>query len=211
MSIFGSLAKLAGGIAKNPLVKMGAGLVPGLGTALSVADLGFSAYGALKGPSSSGPASGFGGGLPALPGMGGGPMGVAASMPVPYQGNLKTVHTSAMFPQDKASLDAWIAAGLLVPFNKLSVAHRAPRGYRVVHVNGITMGVRSDVARKMHLVPPTHKPPISVGQWHALKKAGHTIKIMDKVEKEVRKIARHATKGHHRAHPANIIIARRKK
>lgn len=176
-------ASLLGSVAK---------VTPGLSTVVGAASLGFDAYNALK-PSPSN--TGIGpplGGLPALPGMN----YAAAGLPT-TTGGIKTIHSSPVVPTDKASIDAWISAGLIVPYNKLRPALRAPRGYRVVHVNGITVGMRADIARRLHLVGPTHKPPISVGQWHALKKAGHTIKVLNKVEKEAKKLARFATKGHH--------------
>ncbi len=227
-SILGAGSKLlgsVGSVAKMATKIPGIGMIPLVGTALSAVSAGTSLYEAFGPKSSPGlmdPGAGGGGGLPALPGIasgfappaGGGhigaPITTSALMPMPGGGSsLKTVHVNPQFPQDKATLDSWIAAGLLVPFNQLHSAYRAPKGFRVVHVNGVTMAVRSDVARRMKLVKPTHKPPISVGEWHALKKAHRTVKKVHKVHGLIKYVTDHTTvhgqvkiahhkKAHHR-------------
>lgn len=212
MSLFGSLAggfkALAGPIARianNPIVQIGASLIPGgglvakgLGLAASAATV-YGGYKALTGGfGNSGIAGAMPtGGLPALPGAAGVTQ-TTTTMPMPMPGggtSLKTVHINPLFPQDKASLDSWIAAGLLVPFNQLHTAYRAPRGFRVCHVNGTTMAVRNDIARKMHLVKPTHKPPISVGEYHSLKRAHRTIKKVHKIHGLIKYVSEHTSTG----------------
>jgi hypothetical protein len=134
-----------------------------------------------------------------MPGGGGGGGMAMSAMTAPSGGGLKTVHTSPVVPTDMATLQAWQQAGLIIPYAALGVAHRARKGYRVVHVNGMTIGMRTDVARRLHLVAAHHKPPISVGEWHALKKSHSVIKKMAKVNKMVHALQRH---GGHKAAPA---------
>lgn len=206
MSLFGSLGKLVskgasavGALKKIPFI----GSIPIVGNAISLAAgaatiyEGVQAFGGHSGGGGGG-AGGSGSGLPTLPGglpaLPGAAQTTTMALPMPGGGSsMKTVHLSPMMPQDKGTLDAWIAAGLIIPFNQLHTAFRAPKGFRVCHVNGMTIAVRSDVARKMHLVKPTHKPPISAGEWHGLKKAQRTIKKVKKVHGIIKYVHDHTT------------------
>lgn len=203
MSFFGSVAKLVSkgaSLVKSATKIPGIGMIPLLGnvaSAVNLASSGMDIYHAMTGGGSGG--SG-GAGLPAVPGgLPALPMAASTSttqMPMPMPGggsSMKTVHLSPMMPTDKATIDAWIAAGLIIPFNALHTAYRAPKGFRVVHVNGMTIAVRSDVARKMHLVAPSHKPPISVGEWHSLKRAQRTIKKVRKIHGLIKMVSDHTT------------------
>lgn len=61
---------------------------------------------------------------------------------------------------------------------------RAPRGYVVLRdAQGRPFGVLKQVARAFRLWKAKQKPPISVKQWNALKRANSTIRTMQKINK----------------------------
>lgn len=141
-------------------------------------------------------------GLPALPG--GAPAGLPA-MPAAAGGGLpgvanlspaRGVHASHAPAMTLQQLQALQSQGLLIPFSQLRVAHKSPvRGYVVVHDSaGGTFAVRKDLARAWGMHVTHHRPPISVGEWHALEKSHRVVKKLRKVEKKAREIARYA--GH---------------
>lgn len=212
MSLFGSLGKLASSglkLAKSAGKIPGVGMIPFVGNALSAVGTAASLFQLGKDlmPSGGGGVAAMtapAGGLPAL--AGGASSTMQMAMPMPGGGSsLKTVHVSSQFPQDTNGLMAWQNAGILIPFNQLHTAYRAPKGFRVVHVNGVTVALRKDVASSMHLARPTHKPPISVGELNSLKRAQRTIKKVRKIHGLIKMVADHTTshgqvKIHHKKH-----------
>lgn len=192
MGLLSAAGRLGKAAVKSPIVrKVGVGAlksVPFVGTAVTVASTAYDVYNAAK-PK---PVTVVGGqGLPALPGLPslpqaglpkltGGPIMTAASVPatvggvsVPATIGRKAV---AQMPTDMATLKALENAGLILPFNALGVKHYAPRGFVVVSRNGVTIGVRRDVAIRNGWFKPAHKPVISVGESQAMKKAAHAVK-----------------------------------
>lgn len=74
---------------------------------------------------------------------------------------------------------------------------RAPKGYVVVRdPNGRPYAILKSYARSNGLWTPAKKPPISVRDWHAFKKA-------QAVAKKLRKIARPALHKYHKAESAS--------
>lgn len=179
-------------------------MMPVVGNVLSAVDLGLNVEQMLS--PSNGPANGMpgmtpdsGGGLPQLAGMGGmGGMGGGQMVPgsgVQGEKYMSLSQMPAMIPPTSPLMRTY---------------HRAPRGYVIMHavVNGqvVAYALRKDVAKAQgHKVRHHHKPPISVGEWHALQKSHHVIKKMRKVDKMVHALARRAVRGtgaaaHHQSH-----------
>lgn len=176
------------------------GIGPVLGTALTLGGSALAGYLGEKIASPGTPAAVTPGqaGLPALPGgslpaLPGAP--VVGGAPVAALGNA----AGPMIPQLTLQvLQQYSAAGLLIPFASLRVVHKSPRkGFEVVHINGGTFAVTHALARAWGVHKVHHKPPISIGQWHALEKSAQTIKKLREVEKKARKIAGFA--HHHHA------------
>jgi len=136
-------------------------------------------------------------GLPALPGM---PMGAAAGLPATTSAG----KIAPQFPTDKGSLDALVAAGIMIPFNKLGIKHYAPNGYVVVHVNGMTIGLRKAEARALHLWKAARKPPMSAGTWHAIQKSHQAVKVLKRMNKMMTSVANFG--GHRRLPPKMEVV-----
>lgn len=77
----------------------------------------------------------------------------------------------------------------------LVVSYRRPRGHAYKNFvvvrddNGDPMAVPKTVARANFGWKPNKKPPISVGQWSAVKKASRVVKTLKKINKEVASVA----------------------
>lgn len=175
----GSVAKfgapLIGTVGKVGL-KVGMGMLGGgpIGTAIALGTAGYGAYKAFGGGSSSGP------GLPTLPGNAGG--GDAGAMMNPNMGNRSIFRND---PNIAAQLQ-----NFAIPMRDLRVCYRAPRGYVIRHdEKGDPYALPKSIARKFAGWKPAHKPPISVGDWHSLKRAGNVIDKFKDIEKEAKKIA----------------------
>lgn len=127
---------------------------------------------------------------------------VIQAYPIPPQGKRGTL----VFPEDIGSIDAMQKAGLLIFARDLVKKFAAPhRGYVVVHPitssgQRMTIALRKDVAKYYGLWHPGHKPPISVGQWQAVKKAHQAKKTLAKVNKMYNHLAPKAHR--HAALPA---------
>jgi hypothetical protein len=90
----------------------------------------------------------------------------------------------------------------------LKVAYRAPKGYRVVRdEKGKPYAMEKHDAIRAGLSKRHHRPPISVGQWHALKKAKHVVKVLRKCDKEAARLMSFGHKGHRTAHPNVMTFA----
>jgi hypothetical protein len=205
MSLFGSISKLARGAVKGvsavghvPFVGNLLKAVPIVGTAISAASLASDAYQAFGGSSSSSDglpslAARTSGGLPALPGTAG------AS---PIVGKRGVLRNDANVP------DALKQFVISKP--DLRQYYRSPmKGYIIRHDSaGDPYAIPKKLA-KMYLGYKQHaKPPISVGEMHALKKAKRAIhkikgihKLMHEVESHTNKhgsvaVPRHHKKGH---------------
>lgn len=188
MSLFGKLGSLAGkglrsvsALEHVPFVGTALKALPVVGTALTVADLASSAYNAF-GPSSA-PAASPSGGLPALPpapGQTGGfglPRGPGGHLQLPTS-------------------DPSIAAALK-PYSLddsfLKIRYHAPKGYVVMRdPQGRPFAVLKSMA-KHYGWKPHRKPPISVGEWHALKKAHRTVKKVHKIHGIIQYVSSHTT------------------
>lgn len=186
-SMFGNVFRA---VTRNPLVKIGASFVPGLSTALTVANVAATGYGIMGGV---GGAGGFGGAMPALPGgtagnampmngPGGGFAGVS-----PYAGQ-RTIFGND--PNVNAQLK-----GQVISKGNLRQYYRAPKGYVVMKdEKGDPMGVPRAVA-KQYGWKPAKKPLLSIRDTNAIRHAGAVINKLKKFNKTVEKIANfHSTR-----------------
>jgi len=166
--------KAVNAVNKIPIVGTALRAVPGVGTALSVASLGATAYNTFKGSSAGLPAlpGGGGGGLPALPGTAG------SSSVVGDRSILRDD------PNIAKALEPWAISA-----RNLRTAYRAPiKGYVVVRDgNNDPYALPKQLARQYAGWRPSKKPPISVGEWEAVKRADRAAK---KVRKAMTVIAR---------------------
>lgn len=212
MSLFGGLAKLVKPLAKvasNPLLSKVGGMIPGVGTVIGAVGTAATVYGAvnsMRGGSSSAPS----GGLPPLPapgttsGPGVLPRGPGGALQMPWN------DPNAGAAKPWALDDAY-----------LKPMFRAPKGY-VVMWDGGRRGVGrpfpvlKSAAMKLHYADGSKvyhhhaKPPISVGDYHALKRAHKTIKKVHKIHGLISyvnnntteagkvKVHRHHKKGGHK-------------
>jgi len=197
------LFKAANFISKTPFWK-GAmkGAAAGLGFAKKAAPVvaktvaatgaGGAAWGAGQGFGQKVTGYSSGGGLPAIPGMGG-----MSGLPGAYSGGLPSAGSYSggmMMPE------------MLAP-NTLRVFYRAPKGFVIVRdpqTRQVIGAVRKDVARRAKLWKPSKKPPISATEWQHYKDA-------ERVEKKLRKIAASAIRKHSRPHHATGYVTRKRK
>jgi len=198
--------KMTKSVMKSPIGSMAMKFgkaVPFLGTGLAAVDIGMSAMDMMKGSGGGGSA-----GLPALPpapGFGGNSMrGPGGALQMPGFGASTSAGGGAHTLDDRY----------------LKICYRAPRGYVVMwdggaHGVGKPFAVLKRDAKNMRypngsrVFHTHHKPPISVGDWHAFKRSHSVVKKLMKVEKEARHIAAFARRvGPHHHAPA---IAHHKK
>lgn len=164
--------------------------LPYVGAAAAIADIGLN----LKGkPASGGIAGGtklpsIAGGLPPLPAMFGGTGGTGI-LPKGPGGKLQ-------LPWNDPSVAQYLKA-FAIDDQYLRPAFRSPPGYVTVRdANGRPYPLLKIIARKFGLWKPAHKPPISVRDWQALKRSGHTVKKLRKVHKLLA-VVHHANHPHH--------------
>lgn len=172
----GTVVKAASTVSKVPVLGQALKVVPGVGTALTLANVGMTGYNMLKGGSSGN--TGFAGGMPALPG----------NMPaLPGQGAPPIVGDRSILRDDPNIAEA------IKPFaiaeRNLRTAYRSPiKGYVVVRDSvGDPLAVPKWIAKAYFGWKPSRKPPISVGEWNAIKTADRASK---KVKKAVATISR---------------------
>jgi hypothetical protein len=159
--------------AKPKVKKLGAGMLSAAKTigTFAAADLvGSQMSKALAGP------AGFGGSLPALPGMGG---------------------LSALTSRPGASIQS--AMPDVLDTSVLKTYYRAPKGYVIVRdpSSGSVVAVRKAVARAYKLWRPARKPPISASDWHHYQRN-------QALEKKLLKIAGPAYRKHHTKHAGGV-------
>lgn len=174
-SLFRSVGGAVGALARSPvggLLKA----VPLLGTALTVAGVGASLYSAM-GSGGRAPTPG----LPALPGGGG--MGNQGMIPTaPGMGNRSIFRND---PNVIEQLKPWA-----IPLRDLRMYYRAPKGFVVRRDSkGDAYGIPKHMAKQFLGWKAAPKPPISIRDWHSLKRAGHVIDKFKVIEKEAQKIA----------------------
>lgn len=191
--------RTVGKVANSPVGKF-ARLVPGLGTAVTVAGYGASAYGAysaIKGVTGN---KGMPPGLPALPGMQM-PAGNIRSQ-VPMQSG-KTggfgVPTGPggkwQMPWNDPSTPAYLKQFALDD-SAIRITFRAPRGYVIVRdADGRPFPLLKKIAQQFHLWKPAKKPPISVRDWQSLKRADRVVHKMRKIVTMTARVDSHVGKG----------------
>lgn len=178
-------AGLARTATRIPGVSALAKSLPFVGTALAA----YQVYSAVTSPSSSGP-------MPPPPGSGGDnsgpgllPRGPGGALQAPWNDPSPTAS------QKPHALDD----------SYLKKSYRAPHGYIVGYdPHGRPFALEREWAKKnpyydahgrMKKFHPAHKPPVSVGDYHALKRSHHTIKKFDKIFKLVA-VVKHNTDKH---------------
>lgn len=191
---FGSLlrkgARAASALSKSPLGRV-AGMVPGLGTVINAAGM---AGGAYTAATSMGLLGGGGGkNLPALPPMGSGFSGGLPALPGTAGAN-PAAGDRSIFRNDPNIAKALEPFAISV--RNLRAHYRAPKGYVIRRdSNGDPYGIPKILARKYLGWKPSKKPPISVGEYQALKKADRTVKKMRKVYSMIQRVDKNTTKG----------------
>ncbi len=152
----------------------GGKMIPGMGTALSVIG-GASAVGSLFGGSKSG------GGLPALPGVGGLPALPGGGAP-PIVGDRGWLQND---PNIVAALQPFA-----ISKTNLRMTYRSPlKGYVIRHDSkGDPYAIPKSLARAYLGWKPAKKPPISVGDWNAVRTADRVIKKMRKITTTMTKV-----------------------
>jgi len=174
---------------RSPLVRM----IPGVGTVAAIAGLaaplipGIPSY--LGGP----PAPRAQSRMPPVPGH-------ALSGPSPTLPSLRGMAPPSlrrtagpMAPSGPiVTTDGGVPTTL--PSNQLGVFYRAPRGYVVIYdANRTPYAMLKSAARKAGLWKPAKKPPISVTDWSALKRADRVINKLKKVGKMAQNISNFRT------------------
>ena len=78
----------------------------------------------------------------------------------------------------------------------LKTYYRAPKGFVIVHdVNGDPYALPKKVAQWARLWKPSPKPPISVGDWQAVKRADRTVKKVRKIMTTIARVDKATGKG----------------
>lgn len=170
--------------------------IPGAGVALKAVPVVGNAL-ALAGAASA-VSSAFGGSksLPALPGGG------LPALPGTSAGALATMGSRGIFRND-ANVADWVKP-FAISKGDLRVQYRAPKGFVVLHDSvGDPYAVPKQVARMLGWKPAS-KPPISVGDWNAVKKADRTVKKMKKIFAVTTRVDKQVTRG-------KVAIHRKKK
>jgi len=178
---FGSVA--AGALMKSTRGATGAVLkVPGVRSVIKQTAVGAAVYGAGNALFGGG---GGGGGLPALPGM----------SALPGAGMPSVVGNRGIFQNDPnvvAAIKPWAISKA-----NLRVSYRSPvKGFVIRYdEKGDPYAVPKDMARKYLGWKAGHKPPISVGDYQALKRADRTVKKMRKVYSMIQRVDKNIGKG----------------
>lgn len=185
MSIFSKVGRLVSKAAKIPGVKTVARAVPFVGTALAAYE-GVQLINDLTG-GKAGRALGFGGTAP--PTASGLPMVTPGSTAVP----MGTTSGPGLLPRGPGGSLQWpwqdpnipeYLKNFAIDDGYLKTAVRAPRGYVVIRdKDGRPFGVNKEIAKAFKIWKPKKKPPISVTDWQALKRANSTVNKLKKVVK----------------------------
>jgi hypothetical protein len=145
-----------------------------LGTAVNLAGMALSGYGAYKALTggSSAPAM--------LP-----PPGAGGNLPIPYDPNMGK---RSIFRDDPNVADR--LKGYAIDDRFLRTYHRAPKGFVVLHDSqGAAFALPKKIAMSEGMWHPAKKPPISVGDWHKLMGANRVVKKFREMEKKAMRIA----------------------
>lgn len=195
--MFGALRKIGGAVmsASRAVNRIpGAGVlkgVPVLGTALTVA-------GAAATASSMFGNRGGGGGLPALP------MGAVGGLPIPGMGAPPTMGDRGIFQNDPNVIEA--VKPWAISKANLKTYYRAPKGFVIVYDQvGDPYALPRKMAMWLKLWKPGAKPPISVGDYQALKRADRTAKKVKKILGMVTRVDNNVAKG------GRVVIKRKKR
>lgn len=191
--MFGAIARfaskavkpLAKTVLKNPLVKSA------VTTVLPGASIAYTAYDAGRALMGGGSRST----MPALP--------AGASMPaLPLPGTVPGMGQRSIFRDDPnvpANIEQFV-----IPERELRTYYRAPPGFVVLtDPNGQKFGVPKAIARQYGW-RPAKKPPISVGDWQAVKRADRTVKRMKKIFRQTTAVDRNVSGG-------KVVVTKRKK
>jgi len=182
-AVGGAVASVGRTASKIP----GVGAIPIVGNALALAGGAATISSFLGGGGSSG--------MPALPNLAGGPLMPGGMNPL--------MGDRGIFQNDPNIPD------FLKPFaiskTNLKQYFRGPRGTVIVHDEvGDPYALDRKLAIRFKLWRPGHKPPISVGDWQAVKKADRTVKKMKKVFRVTTSVDKHISGG-------KVVVSRRKK
>jgi len=190
-SLFGKIVRggisAARTVAKIPGASSLLKAVPVVGT---VAALGSAAYDIGRAAGIGG-GGGGGGGLPALPSFAGGSVPMLPGMP----NAPATMGKTSIFKNDPNIIAA------LQPFaiskGNLKVSYRAPAKGFVIRYdqNGDPFAVPKNIAKAYLGWKPVKKPPISVGDWEAVKRADRTVKKVRKVMTTMTRVDKAVGKG----------------
>lgn len=194
--MFGSILKGAASLARGAVsvARSASGSVlsvPGVRTAVKATGIGATAL-TLGDMFTAGTKTG---GLPALPNLAGAPL--APGGLVPGMGE------RGWFSNDPNIPD------FLKPFaiskGNLKAYYRGPKGTVIVYDSvGDPYALDRRLAMRFKLWKPGHKPPISVGDWQAVKKADRTVKKMRKVFRMTTSVDKHISGG-------KVVVRRKKK
>lgn len=179
--MFGMIARVAGGA----ISKLGRGAVtatraaansPVVKSTLKQTALGAAMYAAGNAITSSG-----GGGMPALPS--GGMPALPATM-----GSRGIFSNDANVP---AMLKEWT-----ISKGDLKFYPRAPKGFVICYdEKGDPFAIPKKIAMMLKMWKPAKKPPISVGDWQAVKRADRTVKKMKSIFRTTTRVDKNISGG----------------
>jgi hypothetical protein len=178
---------------KSGILKKALKAVPVVGTAYAAYDIYSSArdiYSGMKSP------SGGGGGLPALPKMASGSLPALTTSGTGGTGIIpKGPGGKWQMPWNDPNTPA-ILKQFSLDDQYLKPYYRAPKNFVVVHdANGKPYPMLKWAARKFGLWKPNKKPPISVGEHQAIKKADRAVKKIRKCMTTISRVDRAVGKG----------------
>lgn len=143
-----------------------------------------------------------GGNTPSLPSL---PSGVGG-LPVPsFPGGMAPpkMGDRGVFQNDPNVVEA-IKPWAISKAN-LKQYYRAPKGFVIVYDSvGDPYAIPRKMAIWLRLWKPAHKPPISVGDWQAVKRADRTVKKMRKIFRTTTRVDKSITGG-------KVVVAKGKK
>jgi hypothetical protein len=187
MGFFSGIRKVAGAamgaaraVNKIPVVGTALKAVPGVGTALTVA-------GAAASLSSGFGRGGGGSALPTLPGG-------FTGLPIPGMGAPGTMGQRGWLSNDPNVIEAikpWA-----ISKGNLRTYYRAPKGFVIVYDQvGDPYALPRKMAQMLRLWKAAPKPPISVGDFQALKRADRTAKKVKKILSMTTRVDKNVGKG----------------
>jgi len=176
-SFFSRIGSSVAGVARGATKIPGVGLIPGVGTALSVVGAASSAYGIARSLTSGGGPS-----LPALPSSGGAAAAGAGALMNPLMGQ------RSIFRNDPNVVEA--LKPYAISMHNLKQYYRAPKGFVVMRDQvGDAYGIPKNLAKTYLGWKPAKKPLLSVRDTNAIRHAGVAIKKLQNAEKMAKKIA----------------------